>query len=259
MRSVLVRDQRLSSGLTAILVTLDGQEGMTLPELAKVLAVEAVTLRGLVRNHNLSFVHITSESQKELRKQGVIPITGRSPNFLPRETVEALVKLVNTPQAWAVYNELWVVAKAVHTGDIAQAQKSVGIFDPAVAIGHLETAIAGWKTALAEVNRLQLVVDSSKIGPKDIATLNQAITDKVDDLMAQDKWLKHPDKTASVIKRAVKAKFGPGFAASTFKEIAVTEFPAALSFVQNLTVTQFHVARKGRNTDAGMSYLRERL
>lgn len=118
MSSVSVRSSSLSSGLTAMLVTLDGQEGMTLPELARVLGVERNTLAMHAKRHSLNMITVSDDVRQELKNQKVVQLNVARVNFLPRGTVEALVKLVNTPQAWAVYNELWVVAKAVHAGNV---------------------------------------------------------------------------------------------------------------------------------------------
>ena len=43
---------------------------------------------------------------------------GRTPNFLPRETVEALVKIVDTPEAWAIYGQLWTEATKANELDL---------------------------------------------------------------------------------------------------------------------------------------------
>ena len=127
MNTVKIERKVLGNGLSTILVTMNGQEGMLLPELAKVLNVGRDTLSDHIKRHNLSFVSPTRQTQQELRKQNVIKLSGRSPNFLPRATVEALVKLVGTPEAWAIYGQLWEVARAVHAGDFAQAGGAVDI------------------------------------------------------------------------------------------------------------------------------------
>lgn len=48
----------------------------------------------------------------ELRQHGLAPQgRGRPPRLITKEEFQFLVKKVNTPQAWAIYNELWGAAE----------------------------------------------------------------------------------------------------------------------------------------------------
>jgi hypothetical protein len=147
---IKIERKQLSNGLQAVLVTMGEQEGMLLPELAKVLNVSASALHHSIKVHNLNIVSPTHDVRKTLKQEGVVALNAARVNFLPQSTVEALVKIVNTPEAWAVYGQLWQTARAVHSGDIQAAQNLVGVVDPLIAIAHLETALTGWKAALAE-------------------------------------------------------------------------------------------------------------
>lgn len=127
MTQVQVTRKELSNGLQAILVTIDGVEGMTLPELAKLLGVGRNTLANHIARYSLASITPSDQTGKQLRMQGAISITGRAPNFLPQSTIEALVKLVGTPEAWEIYGQIWGVVKAVHSGDFIQAGLDVGL------------------------------------------------------------------------------------------------------------------------------------
>lgn len=107
MSAVNVKRKDLENGQRAIILQINGQDGVLLPELTKVLGVTSSTIYQLIKKYNLSFVSITKETKVTLRKEKVIPITGRLPHFLPKETVEILVKLINTPEAWAINRQLW--------------------------------------------------------------------------------------------------------------------------------------------------------
>ena len=55
--------------------------------------------------------------------------------------MRALIKLVGTPQATAIYNELWEVAEAVQSGNLIAAQELVGLSEED-SLDHLEKALA---------------------------------------------------------------------------------------------------------------------
>lgn len=68
----------------------------------------------------------------------VFPI--KANKFIPESTIRDLVKLVNTPKAWAIHAQLWGTAKAVSKGEILPEQKAT-----------VDAIVA---TALAEVTPL---------------------------------------------------------------------------------------------------------
>lgn len=111
MNAVKIERKELSNGLAAILVTIGEQQGMLLPELAKVLGVTQSTLKDHCTRHRLLIASPDVDQISDMQQQGVISLKTRRVNFLPRETVEALVKLVNTPEAWTIYGQLWEVAR----------------------------------------------------------------------------------------------------------------------------------------------------
>jgi hypothetical protein len=125
--AIEIKHKELSNGLATILVTLNGQEGMLLPELARVLGVSTKNLHRINRQHGFEIVTPGYHVLSTLKKEKVISLNAARVNFLPRETVEALVKIVNTPEAWTIYRELWEVAEAVHKGQLITAMQKVGV------------------------------------------------------------------------------------------------------------------------------------
>jgi hypothetical protein len=89
---------------------------MLLPELAKVLGVEGQTLRMHTARHSLNIVTVSVDARRTLKKEGLIHLNSARVNFLPKETIRELVRLVGTPEARAIYSQLWDVAEAVKTG-----------------------------------------------------------------------------------------------------------------------------------------------
>lgn len=151
--------KELANGLKAIMLTIGDQEGMLLPELARVLGVQSSSLLHSIRTHGLLVVSPTHYQRLQLQQEKIIHARTTRINFVPQETVEALVKIVSTPEAWSVYSQLWGTAHAVRTGDIQTARTIVGLDiglpDPRDMIAQFETALTGWKQALAEADKPQ--------------------------------------------------------------------------------------------------------
>jgi len=72
------------------------------------------------RNQHLEFVNVSCTNYISLRNQGVIPLTGSPGKFVSKDTFKQIVKLVDTPEAEAIYNALWVVVEraAAHPTDM---------------------------------------------------------------------------------------------------------------------------------------------
>jgi hypothetical protein len=68
-----------------------------------------------VKNHGLNSVNATDEHLKSMKDLGVVPLRTPTVNLLPRETIEALVKVINTEEAWAAYRQLWKIARGEET------------------------------------------------------------------------------------------------------------------------------------------------
>lgn len=124
MSNVQVTRKQLSNGLQAVLLNIDGQDGMTVPEVVRVLGIHERTISSHMKSAGFEFARNLAEIRKELVEQRVIPLgAGRTPRFIPREAIESLVRFISTPETDAIYAELWGVARAVQSGDIERAQE----------------------------------------------------------------------------------------------------------------------------------------
>lgn len=230
--TVSVEKKSLSNGLSTILVNINGEQGMVLPELAKVLGVKAVTLRGLVINHKLSFVGLMNETAQSLRKLGVISMQGRAPNFLPKATIRELVRLVGTPEAKAVYNQLWDVAEAVQAGNLIQAQRDVDVsLDDA--IGHLEfalTALKAERAAHLETKR------NTRLGTDEVKELDRHLLAAAKRLTPQGKFM-DVCRTRSTLQRKLKENFGLDTGRYSYKDITKAKLPEAKAFLETCNLS----------------------
>jgi hypothetical protein len=169
MNNVHVTRKTLSNGLQAVLVEIDGQEGMLVPEVVRVLGIQERTLTKHVKAHGFQFSNFSPEIRNQLADANVIKLgAGRPPRFIPREAIESLVRFISTPETDAIYAELWGVARAVKSGDIKTAQEIVGV-TPKAAIEHLEAALAGWKAAEARADKAEATIVSINRQPAQYA------------------------------------------------------------------------------------------
>ncbi len=125
--AIEIKRKELSNGLITILVTLNGQEGMLLSEVARVLGVSRSTIQQTVRNRGLLMISPTNQQIRDLRHNNVVSMKARSSNFLPRATVEAIVKIVDTPEAWTINKQLWAAAHSFYNGELLQAGLDIGL------------------------------------------------------------------------------------------------------------------------------------
>ena len=119
--AVQVTRKELSNGLTAILIN----DGMTVAEITRVLGIPKDTILKHMKMAGIELVEIFPLSASKLRKDGVIPITGRTPRIVPRIAIESLVRFIATPETDAIYKQLWDIADAVKAGDYITAGKIV--------------------------------------------------------------------------------------------------------------------------------------
>ncbi len=97
--------------LTVMLAEINGKRGMTIANLAELLGVTRQATLDMVRRHNLGTFETDKQDLSLLRDQGVIPLRGTIPRLLTEESVQEIVKLVNTEEARAIYAQLWEQAK----------------------------------------------------------------------------------------------------------------------------------------------------
>jgi hypothetical protein len=168
MNQVQVTRKELSNGLQAILVTVNGQEGMLLPHLAKVLGVTQSTLKDHCTRHRLLIARPDADQILDMQKLNVINLKTRRVNLLPRETVRALIKLVGTPETWAIFEQMWEVVNNVYNGNVVQAMTDTGVV-PKDAREYLRMALAELDKAVEENDRLKGTITNIDKAPLEYA------------------------------------------------------------------------------------------
>jgi hypothetical protein len=83
------------------------EEGLLSTQVCDVLGITPQNFNQVVKRNNLMLSTLSLKPRSELVKNGLISKSDYSSRFVPKASVQALVKIVNTPEAWAVYNQLW--------------------------------------------------------------------------------------------------------------------------------------------------------
>ena len=126
MSDVKIERKELGNGLQVVLLTIDGVEGMLLPEVVRVLGIPEQTVHNYRKANGVEFPPLSGETARTLRKDNVIALTGRAPKFVPKTHVHDLVRFYSTPETDTIYKQLWSVSEAVFKGDYVQAAQIVG-------------------------------------------------------------------------------------------------------------------------------------
>lgn len=92
--------------LTVRWLAMETEDFFTTGDAAKLLGVSSRNIRQLCSDHNLRLGTMTSDHQEFLAERKVIKAADYSTKLVPRETMDALVKIVNTPQAWSIWAQL---------------------------------------------------------------------------------------------------------------------------------------------------------
>lgn len=191
MTQVQVTRKELSNGLQTILVTLNGQEGMLTGDLANLLNVTGRNIRQLCADHNLNIGSVGSDVVIQLKKQNVIALNAARIKFLPRETVEALVKLVGTSEAWTIYGQLWSVVRSVYSGDLRKASLDVGLSEDDT-LDNLEKALKLARQYKAERDAAMTLIKTQKAFAANHAAIHG--------LRSVDVLTKYPEGSTALIE-----------------------------------------------------------
>lgn len=179
--AVQVTRKILSNGLSTVLLTIYGEEGMVIPEVEKTLGIPKQTILDHVKSNGFELVRVSGEIRKSLVAEKVINIgAGRPPRFISRKAIESLVRFISTAKTDAIYSQLWDVAKAVQSGDLAKAQATVGLSDDE-ALNHLEQALTLARKFKVERDQEIIRADNAEASAltsaKMVATATQALED----------------------------------------------------------------------------------
>lgn len=105
--SVAIERKVLKSGLMAVLVKLDDEEGMTLTEVSDIFGIPKNTIQSHMKSNGFKGIRFSVHQLKHLRDARVIPLNTTVASFIPQGAIESLVRFISTPETDAIYRELW--------------------------------------------------------------------------------------------------------------------------------------------------------
>jgi hypothetical protein len=239
---ICVTTKNLSvAGETLVVEVLKLASGdhMTVAQVAEMLSVTTQNIRALVARHGLVATAGSDQNITELRRLGVIPIKTTVVNLLPKATIRALVKIVDTPEAWAAYSQLW--ADAGELKEVRAASSSQ--------LDHLQAQL---RTLTSSSLALIDVVRTVETKVDEQAANGKLTSTQCTDLMAAmkakaaalGKWpmpkrgVSHTQMWCNRMMGLIKRHFIPAgmVAQFTWKEISQRDYPAALQLIQHTTV-----------------------
>ena len=101
--------------LVQVLTSDDYKEGfISFKHCYEVLGMTQSAMSKRMERAGLSFMPLCHNQINSLKEQKVIPLRANAAKFITKETFKRLVKLIDTPEANAIYNSLWDLAEAVH-------------------------------------------------------------------------------------------------------------------------------------------------
>lgn len=103
-----IKTLKLEDGLTAKwLISGIGQVGgMLKKDVAALLGVDYKTLDYYIRSCGLVTTKLSSMERQKLKKSNVIPLKANNTTIVTAESIDVLVKKIDTPEAWTRYNNL---------------------------------------------------------------------------------------------------------------------------------------------------------
>lgn len=97
---------KLSDGLTASWITCSEGDGMTRREVCSLLGISQSNMSHIIKRNGLNELTMGQLSRRSLKKlDGYAKIKG-SHYIIPRESIDKLVKIVNTKESWSRYTEI---------------------------------------------------------------------------------------------------------------------------------------------------------
>lgn len=118
------------SEVVAQILRMNDNENMTVSAVAEMLGVTPQAIRMEVMRASLVVTKCNDQILDSLKQLGVLAFKTTVANLLPKATIQALVKIINTPQAWAAYRQLWT--------DLQEPTPTRGD-----ALRHMATAVKG--------------------------------------------------------------------------------------------------------------------
>lgn len=125
--------------MTARWLSVGTEELFLQKDAAVLLGVDTTALRHSITLHGLVSLRITQEQKEYLIKANVISKKDHQSKLLPRATVDALVKIVNTTEAWAIWAQI-LNAVRNPTANIA-LQQEIGGLDQVAQVMNAAVAV----------------------------------------------------------------------------------------------------------------------
>ena len=98
--------------VVAVLTMRDG-EYLTYQQAADVLGTSVQVIKKTIQRHGVSVTKCHLQELRQLKQAGVIAHKAPSVNIINQAGMRVLVKILDTPMAWEVYETLWGATKEV--------------------------------------------------------------------------------------------------------------------------------------------------
>jgi hypothetical protein len=201
---------------------------MTVSDVSEMLGVTTEVIRKDIQRYGLVVTKCHAQTLDSLKKAGLVPFKTTVANLLPKATIQALVKYVDTDNAWAAYKQLWK--------DLEAPAKPAP-----TAMSHLADGVRLASKAASDAASLSLEVNNrvSLLATKQ-AELECILAGASLTSLQQTELQRAIYRTSArlgfkpgTIMGAIKRHFLPAKLASgrTWKEIPTSEYSAALKFV----------------------------
>lgn len=197
MTDMIVSQKALSvegQNLFLDLVTMGADQGLLVNQAAEAFGVRENTIWGHIKNHNLKSSKVSRIALKELRSQMVVESTVNKATFLPRETIRALAKVINSNRAWEVYEQLWAVTDRAYEFHKRQQSEQPSTLD------FLRGTLAALENQQQAITKLR----------SDMEDLNESIDEKIDKALHREKDF----PTDCMTIEEIRSEFFPGVATS---------------------------------------------
>lgn len=255
------------------LISMGQDEGLTTQQVAYLFGVNYSAVRKSVIENNLVSLPIVTKDRQALRSVGIIPVTGRAPNFLPRNTIRALAKIFNTCEAWAVYNQLWSAVEDPQVYTAIRVEAGLNTIIPAMEdmIQRLKGEYALRLTAekrgytsmgkLGGLTRVKNQLEQQVVQlEQQVVQLTQSVVQKDEEIIKERRQAKiahdeiHLIDVTIALRREreglevsatgffynkIKERFGMMRTNCTYKELSRAELDTAIHFVNALDIPEW--------------------
>ncbi|WP_141735919.1 hypothetical protein [Oligoflexus tunisiensis] len=82
-------------------------EGLTVGQVADMVNISERNVWKHIYRHAITTAPLGQHSLRGLKDAGVVLIHAKRAAFVPKSSVQQLLKLINTPESWAIYYQLW--------------------------------------------------------------------------------------------------------------------------------------------------------